>query len=141
VEYGNAYTLGKVNRIEEAPLAHSGYIYTDEAVPFFQLVMHGLVPYHASPINLREDAEVEWLKGIEYGALPSAQLTGELSSKLHRTAATSLFSSHAEDWIEPITQEVQELMPLYEAIAGQQMIKHEQLAQGVFRTTYENGVE
>ncbi|WP_213514765.1 DUF5696 domain-containing protein [Paenibacillus montaniterrae] len=139
VEYGNAYALGIVDRIEDAPLYHSNYTYTDEAVPFYQLVLHGLVPYYAGPINLREDATVEWLKAIEYGALPSAELTGELSSKLHRTAATRLFSSYADDWIEPIAAEFQELQPMYEAIAGQQMMNHEQLAAGVFRTTYSNG--
>lgn len=139
VEYGNAYALGLVDRIEEAPLYHSNYTYTDEAVPFYQLVVHGLVPYYAGSINLREDATNEWLKAIEYGALPSAELTGELSSKLHRTAATRLFSSYGDDWVTQIAAEVKELQPLYEAIAGQQMTNHEQVAAGVFRTTYANG--
>jgi len=139
VEYGNAYALGLVDRIEDVPLFHSNYIYTDEAVPFYQLVVHGLVPYYAGPINLREDAEVEYLKAIEYGALPSAELTGELSSKLHRTAETRLFSSYAGDWTAQIAEEYAELLPLYDAIAGQQMTNHERLAPKVFRTSYANG--
>lgn len=139
VEYGNAYTFGVVDRIDNAPLYSSEYTYTDESVPFYQLVVHGLIPYYAAPINLREDAEVEWLKSIEYGALPSAELTGELSSNLHRTIATRLFSSYAQDWIPQIAEEYQELLPMYEAIAGEQMVNHEQLQQDVYRTTYANG--
>lgn len=139
VEYGNAYTFGLVDRIDNAPLYSSEYTYTDQAVPFYQLVVHGLIPYYAAPINLREDAEVEWLKSIEYGALPSAELTGELSSKLHRTTATRLFSSYAQDWIPQIAEEYEELLPMYEAIAGEQMVNHEQLQQNVYRTTYANG--
>lgn len=139
IEYGNAYALGLVDRIEDAPMAHSGYIYTDESVPFYQLVLHGLVPYYAGSINLREDAQVERLKSIEYGALPSAELTGELSSNLHRTAETRLFSSYAGDWVSHIAAEYKELLPLYEAINGQEMSNHEQLAPNVFRTSYSNG--
>lgn len=139
VEYGNAYTFGVVDSIDNAPLYSSEFTYTDEAVPFYQLVVHGLIPYYAAPINLREDAVVEWLKSIEYGALPSAELTGEVSSKLHRTIATRLFSSYAQDWIPQIAEEYQELLPMYEAISGEQMINHEQLQQDVYRTTYANG--
>ena len=141
VDYGNAYTFGLVDRIDEAPLYSSEYTYTDAAVPFYQLVIHGLVPYYASPINLREDAQVDWLKAIEYGALPSAELTGEKSSNLHRTAETRLYSSYSPDWISAIADEYKDLEPLYDAIAGEQMVNHEQLQSRVFRTTYANGVE
>ncbi|URN92511.1 MAG: DUF5696 domain-containing protein [Candidatus Pristimantibacillus lignocellulolyticus] len=141
VDYGNAYTFGLVDRIDDAPLYASEYTYTDTAVPFYQLVLHGLIPYYASPINLREDAQVEWLKAIEYGALPTAELTGEKSSNLHRTAETRLYSSYAADWINIVADEYKDLEPLYDAIAGEQMINHEQLQDRVFRTTYASGVE
>lgn len=141
VDYGNAYTFGLVDRIDDAPLYASEYTYTDTAVPFYQLVLHGLIPYYASPINLREDAQVEWLKAIEYGALPTAELTGEKSSNLHRTAETRLYSSYAADWVNIIAEEYKDLEPLYDAIAGEQMINHEQLQERVFRTTYASGVE
>ncbi|MCR8657119.1 DUF5696 domain-containing protein [Paenibacillus endoradicis] len=141
VDYGNAYTFGLVDRIDDAPLYASEYTYTDTAVPFYQLVLHGLIPYYASPINLREDAQVEWLKAIEYGALPTAELTGEKSSNLHRTAETRLYSSYAADWISIVADEYKDLEPLYNAIAGEQMVNHEQIEDRVFRTTYASGVE
>src|SRR5690606_17131995 len=78
---------------------------------------------------------------IEYGALPSAELTGEKSSNLHRTAETRLYSSYAPDWISAIADEYKDLELLYDVIAGEQMVNHEQLQSRVFRTTYANGVE
>lgn len=141
VDYGFAYTFGAIDRIDNVPLWHSGYVYTDEAVPFYQLAIHGLIPYYASPANLREDSRKEFLRAIEYGALPSFELTYAPTSDLQRTLEDRLFSSRADDWINDAAAEFGELLPLFEAVAGQQMTGHEQPQPGVYRTTYANGVQ
>lgn len=141
VDYGFAYTLGHVDRIDNVPLYSSGYIYTDEAVPFYQLAVHGLVPYYAGASNLREDAEFQLLKALEYGALPSFELTDAPTSRLQRTYEDRLFSSEASVWLDSLVEEYGRLHPYYEAIAGRQMTGHRQLQPGVFATEYDNGVK
>ncbi|WP_185602161.1 DUF5696 domain-containing protein, partial [Paenibacillus sp. 598K] len=140
VDYGYAYTWGAVNRIDQAPLYHSGYTYTDEAVPFYQLAIHGLIPYYAAPANLREDAAYERLRAIEYGALPSYELTAAPTNRLQRTMADRLFSSQAEDWLGEAISEYKAMLPMYEATAGRRMIGHSQLQPGIYSTDYEGGV-
>jgi hypothetical protein len=141
VDYGFGYTLGAVDRIDNAPLFSSGYIFTDEAVPFFQLALHGLVPYYAEPANLREDSATQFLKAVEYGALPSYELTHAPTSKLQRTLEDRLFSSEASQWLDTAVEEYNRLKPYYEAIAGKRMTSHRQLQAGVYLTEYENGVK
>lgn len=139
VDYGFGYTLGHVDRIDNAPLDSSHFIYTDRAVPFYQIVVHGLVPYTAKPGNLRDDAQIEFLRQLEYGALPSFELTYEQTSKLQRTRGDDLFSSAYTDWLTPSTEEYQALSSFYEGIADQSIVNHEQLGPNVYRTTYGNG--
>ncbi len=141
VDYGYAYTFGSVDRIDNVPLSHSGYIYTDEAVPFYQLVVHGLIPYYAGPSNLREDRDREMLRAIEYGAMPSYELTFAPTSKLQRTMETRLFSSEAGIWSVAAAEEYKRVGDLFRSIAGQQMTGHEKLQDGVYRTSYANGVQ
>ncbi|PWV92097.1 hypothetical protein DFQ01_13643 [Paenibacillus cellulosilyticus] len=141
VDYGFAYTLGHVNRIENVPLDSSHFIMMDETVPFYQIAVHGLVPYSASPINLRDDAEVEKLRALEYGALPSLELTYEETSKLQRTLETRLLSSQYTSWIDKAASEYKESASYYESIAGKAITNHEKLSSDVSRTTYEGGTQ
>lgn len=141
VDYGFAYTLGHVNKINNAPLDSSHFIYLDETVPFYQIAVHGLVPYTASPTNLRDDAQVDMLRALEYGALPSFELTYAETSKLQRTLETRLFSSQYTSWIDKASSEYAETAAYYESIAGKAITNHEKLSQDVFRTTYEGGTQ
>ncbi|AIQ60595.1 DUF5696 domain-containing protein [Paenibacillus borealis] len=140
VDYGYAYTLGHVDRIDGVPLDSSGFVYTDRAVPFYQLVVHGLVPYTASPANLSDDSRSQALRALEYGALPSYELTYAKTSDLQRTLEDRLFSSELNDWLTPSAKTYLELKEVYDAIANRQMTNHEELQSKVFRTTYAGGV-
>ncbi|WP_151736619.1 DUF5696 domain-containing protein [Paenibacillus tengchongensis] len=140
VDYGYAYTLGHVDRIDQVPLDYSGFVYTDRAIPFYQLAVHGLVPYTSAPVNLFDDSRKQLLRALEYGALPSYKLTYAPTSDLQRTLENGLFTSSVEDWLEPSAQTYLELKALYDGVAGRQMTNHEELAAQVFRTTYEGGV-
>ncbi len=140
VDYGYAYSLGYADRIDGVPLDSSGFVYTDRAIPFYQLALHGLLPYTSGPVNLFDDSRGQMLRALEYGALPSYELTYAPTSDLQRTLETRLFSSGLEDWLTPSAQSYLELKDVYDSIAGQQMTNHEELAPKVFRTTYASGV-
>ena len=51
VDVGNAYILKYANRINYAPVKDSGYYFTDETVPFYQMVVHGSIPYSGGPLS------------------------------------------------------------------------------------------
>lgn len=140
VEYGFAYTLGHTDRIEGAPLDSSGFVYTDKTVPFYPLVLHGLVPYSSSAVNLFDDPVTQSLRAVEYGAEPRYELTYEPTSRLQRTIEDRLFSSAFADWLEPSVKNYRSQKELLEKIKNQQMVGHTELQPGLFKTTYQNGV-
>jgi|HigsolmetaGSP12D_1036236.scaffolds.fasta_scaffold00239_12 hypothetical protein len=141
VDYGFAYTLGHVDRIDNAPTDDSGFIMTDSAVPFYEIALHGLVPYAAKPSNLRDDSQADFLRALEYGAEPSYELSYEPTEKLQRTHEDRLFSSSFVYWLEPSVQEYKVFQSLQDTVGGEPIVNHEQLSRYLFRTTYGDGTQ
>ncbi|PLT46470.1 hypothetical protein B8V81_4901 [Paenibacillus pasadenensis] len=141
VSYGFAYTLGAVDRIEGAPMDSSHFLFADETVPFYQMALHGLIPYTAPPTNLRDDAAAERLRMLEYGAIPSYELTFKPTSALQRTDEDRLFSSGYEDWLDEAAQEYKDYAAIASRTMGEAIVDHEKLSRYVYRTTYEGGTQ
>ena len=70
VEGGNIYTWAHADWIRNVPVGASGYVHTDYAVPFYQMLVHGSIPYTAEPVNRFYDKDLQFLRMVEYGSLP-----------------------------------------------------------------------
>lgn len=141
VDYGFAYALGHVDRIDGVPLDSSHYTYEDGSVPFYQIAIRGLVPYTGDPSNLQDDPRIWNLRLLEYGAMPSYLLTYEDSSLLKRTMVDGLFSSNYSKWLKPSIDQYKKLTEVLGLVEGQEITDHEQLDTYVYRTTYANGIQ
>ena len=75
VNQGNAYVLDRVSRIRRAPGGDSSFFFADETVPFYQMVLHGIVPYTTDPGNIGPDFAGQKLKWVEFGSEPVFLLT------------------------------------------------------------------
>lgn len=135
----NAYLFGHVDALRDLPMRDSGYVFADEAVPFMQMVLHGLIPYSGETANLRYDRRRQFLRQIEYGAIPVFELTWKSSVELEPTEYNRLFSSEYRLWADRAAKEYAEMARIFAPLMNQAMVKHEQLAPKVFRTTYEDG--
>lgn len=71
IEGGNIYTLKYADYLFNIPVKSSGYHIGNETIPFFQMVVHGMIPYTSEPGNLAYDLKKQKLQWIEYGCLPS----------------------------------------------------------------------
>lgn len=137
---GNDYALRDAARVVELPLDSSHDLMVDETVPFYPIALHGYVEYTARPGNLRDEYEADFLKAIEYGAIPHFQVTHEPSRALKGTDYADVYSSEFAVWKERIAQEAD----AFDRLAGvyhQPIADHEQVADGVFVTTYEDGTK
>ncbi len=141
VQGGNMYTLKYVDKIIAAPLEGSNYLLLDEDVPFYQIVLHGIIPYTGPVANLRYSPRTQFLKQVEYGALSLFELTYEKSVLLRRTNYNKLFSSYYMDWIDEIVKEYQEINENMGYLQTQFIQHHHKLVHGVYQTTYEDGTK
>ncbi|TFE29404.1 DUF5696 domain-containing protein [Cohnella luojiensis] len=137
---GNDYSLGEIDYIDDLPNDSSYDFMIDETVPFYPIVLHGYVPYSfGDGGNLRNDVQTEFLKSIEYGAMPTFFLTYEESRKMMDLHIWFfLFSSQYEKWADRIGQEYGQFDSLAKLYA-QKIVDHEKLAGKRFATTYEDG--
>lgn len=139
---GNAWTLGLVDKVVNMPLQDSGYFYTDESVPFYQLAMHGLLPYTTDQVgNQRYDPRRQFLKEVEVGALPVFELTKAPAGELKDTTYNKLYSSEYQIWKEHIVKEYKEVQEKLGHTWTLSITGHEEVAPKVFKTTYEDGTE
>lgn len=137
---GNAYTFPYVSAITDVPMDYSGFDMTTEPVPFYQMVIHGFIAYTGTASNLRNDTRTEFLRMIEYGAMPRYEWIYAESSVLKESRFNNLYSGCYKDWINDAVSEYNEIKEVYKDIYDKMMIGHEKLAEGVFKTTYENGI-
>ncbi|MGB9787402.1 MAG: DUF5696 domain-containing protein [Dictyoglomus turgidum] len=138
---GNFYVLPYGSLILDIPLDSSNFAIESESVPLLQLLIHGYVPYSGKPGNLRESQKKEFLRMIEYGALPYYALIFKDSSYFKKSIFNEMVSSNYKDWIDQAVKEYNSLKDLYRNIYDVPMRTHEKLYEGVYRVEYENGTE
>ncbi len=140
VQGSNLYFLAVTDAIYDAPVDPSTHVFIDYAVPFFQIVVHGLVPCYGYPGNLRNDPRREFLRMIEWGSLPTFELTYDNSSRLRDVPVYfSLFSSQFEDWLDVVKEEYDAVNVKMGWLQRLTIVDHGRLDDEVFQTTYEDG--
>lgn len=140
VQGGNVYLLPLVDKVMRSPMEETTHLFASRSIPFYQIAVHGVVPYYGWPSNLRSEPLRGYLKNIEYGALPVFELTMRSSSLLKdATRYNILFSSEFELWKDTFIDEYRtqsERMGYLQDIA---IVDHRELAEDVFETVYEDG--
>jgi hypothetical protein len=140
VDYGFAYTFGHVDRIDDVPLDSSHYVMEDETIPFYQIALRGLVPYTGKPINTADDARVQLLRAVEYGAMLSFYFTNNDPVLLKNSVFDDLISSKYDVQVERSVDRYQRSLDLLNRVVDEPIADHEKLADKVYRTTFDNGV-
>lgn len=136
---GNAYILPYADAIDGAPVDYSYFTAEDEAVPFYQLVTHGRVAQTGMLMNTVDDVQQAVLRCIEYGVGLRYRVTWQPSSYLKNTENDSLYRSCFSDMKAEILTAYRQVDDALSGVGSAQMVGHERLAGGLYRTTYDNG--
>ena len=118
----------------------------DETIPFWQLVYHGSILYNPSTetVNFCVKDERSHLKYLEYGGRPLCYFNskyvdeggcGNWMGEEDLLCATDEQLNDSLDRIAAVAAEYKALAPLQ----FRRMLRHEKLAEGVYRTRYEGG--
>ncbi|WP_223067890.1 DUF5696 domain-containing protein [Paenibacillus caui] len=138
-EHAAAYTFPFADRLTDVPLYASDFDVEDETVPFYSIVVSGLIPAFSEPVNLSSDPDHYMLKLIETGTYPSYRFIARDGDVLKGTVLDSLYSGNFDSWLDDVTKQYNTLNDAMREIMGRAIIGHEQLGPGVYRTTFEGG--
>lgn len=138
---GNAYVWPFADHLINVPTSSSGFVLTDEEVPFYQMVIHGYVDYAGGAINLEDEQDIQQqlLRSVELGSAPHFSWSYEPSSKLKFTHFDKLFSTHYKDWYDQALSMYKEANDVLSGVRNAQMVKHIRHQEGVVEMQYSNG--
>lgn len=134
----NAYALPYASHVTDVPLSSSGFQLFDAEVPFYQMVLHGWIPYASEAINGSADPQQYLLQAIASGSCPGFDLLHAQAGDLKDTDFDVFFYAHADDWLETAAQAYQMAGDILRSVSDQAMTAYEKQGNKV-TTTYADG--
>ncbi|MDR1669846.1 MAG: DUF5696 domain-containing protein [Oscillospiraceae bacterium] len=143
VSGGNVYAFKGADDIINVPLAHNESYIVDEEVPFYQMVVHGYIPYAGYAVNRSDinDQDGIILQLLEYGASPHFTLTYEEASEMKYTGLNRFNSTYYQNWTDTAVNLYNTVNPVLSKVSGSLMVTHEVTPDGLRCVTYDNGVQ
>lgn len=134
--------LAYADRVTDISRKSSDYSTFAYTVPFRQLVLNGKVEYTSENINMStEDSAYFILQAAELGTIPQFTITYEKEDKLKNSDYAYLYSVNYDNLKDEIKAVYDECASIYSQLGNGIIADHELLADGVFKTTYDNGTE
>ena len=133
-----AYAFPYADRITDAPLQSSGFDVFDEDVPFYQMVLHGVLPYAGTAINASADSDAAFLTSVATGCDPAYDMIYAEASDLKDTLFDVYYYSHYAFWTDTAAQQYRiakdVLAPVSDSVITDYVREGDESV-----TTYENG--
>lgn len=136
----NEYTLPYLDHITDVPLYSSGYDVFDADIPFYQLVMHGVIPLATTPINASADSDTLLLQAIATGMNPRYDMIYEETSTLKDTEYDTLYYANYEYWVDTASKQYLFAKDILDAVSGSYITSYKQVDDIIF-TEYANGTK
>ena len=136
---GHAYAMPWADFIIDTALEDEGFGITNIAVPFYPIVLHGLVPYTGRAINLAEDYTKHLLKTIESGAGLYFSFMTEETAVLQETKFRQFYANEYHKWVGDADALYKRFSADFGHLYNQAIVDHVILSDGVTVTGYEDG--
>ena len=134
----NAYTFGYIDHITGVPLSSSRFDIFDDEIPFYQIVMHGLIPYSTQAINGNSDPEKLLLMAVATGSNPCYDLLYEQTSELKDTEYDIYYYADYKYWTDTAAGEYRLIRDVLGDVGDQYITRYEN--DGIKSvTTYSDG--
>ncbi|MDR1805376.1 MAG: DUF5696 domain-containing protein [Clostridium sp.] len=134
---GNFYLLYNASVVTELPSA--AVAHTESAayvsIPLVQMLLHGLVDYSFTPLNLEEDKETALLKSIAYGAIPAFSWAATVPNG----SSGAVDALDYENGISFAAAASEKASLALADLRGSRITDHTVYKTGVSGTTYETG--
>ncbi|MBE6903470.1 MAG: hypothetical protein E7480_02570 [Ruminococcaceae bacterium] len=134
---GNIYTAKAVDHVTDIPTISSGFDIEYKSVPFYQIVMHGLLEISGKSLNFAENTQEEFLRAIATGTLLKYSVVGQNNSKIRETDLNFLYNCYYEDFSD-ITEKQKKFSELHNGLQNVFIDKYEVFGN-ITKTTFENG--
>ncbi len=143
VSGGNVYAFKGADDLINVPLSHNDSYIVDVEIPFYQMVVHGHIPYAGYAVNRSDqyDDDELILQLLEYGSSPHFTFTYEEASEMKYTGLNQMSSTYYQNWVDYAVNLYNTVNPILSKVNGSLMLDHTITPEGLRCVTYENGVQ
>ena len=135
----NAYALPYVDYITNVPLTSSNFDLFDYDIPFYEIVIHGLIPYTTKAINASANATDTIMLALATATPVHYDMMYTSPNKFTDSDYDSLFYSHYEGWLEPSSNVYKLYKENLSDFTNQKITGFKYLSADIMETTFENG--
>lgn len=135
----NDYALKYVDSIRNIPLYSSGFDLSDYDIPFYQIVIHGYIPYTSKARNASASADELFLLSVVTGTPLHYDFMYESPNELTDCKYEKLFYTHYEGWLDVAAEEYKFFNENISGVSGSAITDHKFLSPKVVECTFENG--
>jgi hypothetical protein len=136
---GYSYAVPWADFITDMAIDDQSFGITDVPVPFYQMALHGLVPYTGPAINLAEDYTKNLLKTVESGAGLYFSFMKEETAVLQETKFRQFYANEYDKWAADANALYQQFSADFAGLYDQAITNHVILSAGLTMTEYEDG--
>lgn len=136
----NAYAIPYASHIVNVPLTSSRFDIFNEDVPFYQMVLHGLVPYSSTAVNAAANTDDMLLTSAVFGSLLRYDMLYAETDTLKDTEYDVYYYANYSEQTAAAAEEYKLLKPIYDDISDSFMTGCEIENGGrIITATYSNG--
>ncbi|WP_124100439.1 DUF5696 domain-containing protein [Ruminococcus sp. Marseille-P6503] len=133
----NAYVLPYASQITNVPVYSSGFNLTDYDIPFYQMVIHGYVPYSTKPINASSNTGETFMLALAAGSGMHYDMVYEDAAELKDTEYDDLYYSNYEGWLDMAAKQSNLASQILSGVSDMTISNYEISDDGnVITTTY-----
>ena len=135
----NAYALPYVSSITNVPMYSSNYDLFDYDVPFYQLVIHGYIPYSSKPVNASSNRDELLLLSMLTGAGVHYEVMYHSPNDFTDSEYDAYFYANYSGWLEKAAQEYKLFKDNISTLSDKTITKYERNSDRSFTATYSDG--
>ena len=135
------YALKYVDCITGVPVTSSRFDVEDYEVPFYQMVIGGLMEYSGKPVNLEGNPDEAVLQSIAMGSGLCFQLMSEDPSRIKNSAMEGCYAGGFDGWSAYAAESYGRMRDAYEAIGSREIVDFKMVSDRVSVTAFANRKE
>ena len=135
----NAYALPYVSEIVNVPAYSSNYDLFDYDIPFYQIVIHGVIPYSTKPINENANKQELLMLSLSTATPIHYDMMYSSPNDLTDSEYEKLYYALYEGWIASSADEYKTFKEIITSLSDKQITNYEYLTSTIVKSTFSNG--
>lgn len=135
----NDYALKYVDSIRNVPLYSSNFDVYDYDIPFYEIVIHGYIPYTTKAKNASSSADELFLLSVATGTPLHYEVMHENPNEFTDSSYDVLFYAYYEGWLDIAAEEYKLVQQYVKPLSAETITDFEYIEQDVIRTTFSDG--